>query len=44
LFLESFSRWPQASLAFCPSPLRVNHPEEDRAVGFVNGHDNLVGQ
>jgi hypothetical protein len=44
LFLESFSRWPQATSAFCGSPLRVNHPEEDRAVGFVNGHDDLVGQ
>jgi hypothetical protein len=27
-----------------PGPLRVNHPEEHRAVGFVNGHDELVGQ
>jgi hypothetical protein len=33
----------RACLAFSVIPLRVNHPEEGRATGVVNGQDELVG-
>jgi hypothetical protein len=33
----------RGTTAFCISPLRINHPEEERAIGLINGHDELVG-
>src|ERR1035441_8849266 len=44
LWPDPFTGRPEASQAFCGSPLRVNHPEEDGAIGLVNRHSDQVGQ